>query len=128
MVCHPHRLDFKAILDEGKIFLANLNSDETRSEQANLGAMLITDFQMAAMTRRADENAAIAPFYLFVEEVQQFVTNGAYIILNVHYSKWRNGHNSSRIHIAGNYLISKCYLFRLPDSAEMLIADLHAQG
>ena len=82
MVCHPHRLDFKAILDEGKIFLANLNSDETRSEQANLGAMLITDFQMAAMTRRADENAAIAPFYLFVEEVQQFVTTALPVVFS----------------------------------------------
>lgn len=82
MVCHPHRLDFKAILDEGKIFLANLNSDETRSEQANLGAMLITDFQMAAMTRRADENAAIQPFYLFVEEVQQFVTTALPVVFS----------------------------------------------
>jgi hypothetical protein len=82
MVCHPHRLDFKAILDEGKIFLANLNSDETHSEQANLGAMLITDFQMAAMTRRADENAAIAPFYLFVEEVQQFVTTALPVVFS----------------------------------------------
>ncbi|HMN12488.1 MAG TPA: type IV secretion system DNA-binding domain-containing protein [Bellilinea sp.] len=82
MVCHPHRLDFKAILDEGKIFLANLNSDETHSEQANLGAMLITDFQMAAMTRRADENAAIQPFYLFVEEVQQFVTTALPVVFS----------------------------------------------
>jgi len=82
MVCHPHRLDFRAILDEGKIFLANLNSDETRSEQSNLGAMLITDFQLAAMTRRADENAATKPFYLFVEEVQQFVTTALPVVFS----------------------------------------------
>lgn len=82
MVCHPHRLDFKSILNDGKIFLANLNSDETRSEQANLGAMLITDFQMAAMTRRASENEEVKPFYLFVEEVQQFVTTALPVVFS----------------------------------------------
>lgn len=82
MVCHPHRLDFKSILNDGKIFLANLNSDETRSEQANLGAMLMTDFQMAAMTRRASESEDVQPFYLFVEEVQQFVTTALPVVFS----------------------------------------------
>lgn len=75
MVCHPHHLNFRAIMDEGKIFLANLNSDETRSEQANLGAMLMANFQMAAMGRHGQGADAPRPFYLFVEEVQQFVTS-----------------------------------------------------
>lgn len=75
MVCHPHHLDFRAIMDEGKIFLANLNSDETRSEQANLGAMLMANFQMAAMGRQSGDGETPRPFYLFVEEVQQFVTS-----------------------------------------------------
>ena len=66
MVCHPHRLDFKAILDEGKIFWpAQQRRDAQR--QANR-AMLITDFQMAADPARRRERD-IQPFYLFVEEV-----------------------------------------------------------
>jgi hypothetical protein len=74
MVCHPHRLDFRKIVAEGKIFLANLNSDYVRSEQANLGAMLMTNFHMAAMARRSSSRDGQQPFYLFIDEVQQFVT------------------------------------------------------
>ncbi len=72
MVCHPHRLDFGAMMDAGKIFLANLNSVETRSELNNLGTILMTHFQLAALSRHTA--AGRRPFYLYVDEVQQFVT------------------------------------------------------
>jgi hypothetical protein len=72
MVCHPQRLDFHRMVSEGKIFLANLNSDEARNEQANLGALLIANFQMAAMSRSAPQQRQL--FYLHIDEVQQFVT------------------------------------------------------
>ncbi|NLF76924.1 MAG: hypothetical protein GX573_14595 [Chloroflexi bacterium] len=82
MICHPQFIDFRAIMDEGKIFLANLNSDETRSEQANLGAMLMANFQMAAMTRGVSDAGEPRPFYLFVEEVQQFVTSALPVVFS----------------------------------------------
>ncbi len=82
MVCHPHFIDFRALMDEGKIFLANLNSDATRSEQANLGAMLMAHFQMAAMTRQGHDKHEPRPFYLFVEEVQQFVTSALPVVFS----------------------------------------------
>ena len=81
MICHPMFIDFRAMMDEGKIFLANLNSDETRSEQANLGAMLMASFQMAAMTRSTADGVP-RPFYLFVEEVQQFVTSALPVVFS----------------------------------------------
>lgn len=74
MVCHPHKLDFRGMMEEGKIFLANLNSRETHSEQSNLGAMLITNFQLAAMSRPPVEEEHREPYYLYVDELQQFVT------------------------------------------------------
>jgi hypothetical protein len=74
MVCYPHRLNFSQIIDEGKIFLASLNSDEVRTEQSNLGAMLIANFKMAVMTQRGDSRFKHEPFYLFIDEVQQFIT------------------------------------------------------
>ncbi len=72
MVCHPHRLDFHRMVSEGKIFLASLNSDEIRAEQANLGALLLANFQMATMSQQAAQGHI--PFYLAIDEVQQFVT------------------------------------------------------
>jgi hypothetical protein len=72
MVCHPHRLNFHQMVSEGKIFLANLNSDEIRNEQANLGALLLANFQMAAMSRSTSQTRQ--SFYLCIDEVQQFVT------------------------------------------------------
>lgn len=74
MVCHPQRLNFRQIIEDGKIFLASLSSDETRSERANLGAMLITNFQLAAMSNQVVEGGERQPFYLFIDEVQEFVT------------------------------------------------------
>jgi hypothetical protein len=76
MVCHPQQLNFRQIIDDGKIFLANLNSDATRTEQANLGALLMTNFQLAAMSRAVGGDATKpSVFYLFVDEVQEFVTS-----------------------------------------------------
>lgn len=82
MVCHPHSLDFRKIINDGKIFLASLRGDETRSEQANLGAMLITNFQMAAMGKGAISEEVRDPYYLFIDEVQEFVTTTLPIVLS----------------------------------------------
>jgi hypothetical protein len=51
-----------------------------RAEQSNLGALLMTNFQMVAMSRRqADDHA---PYYLFIDEVQQFVTTALPTVLS----------------------------------------------
>jgi len=82
MVCHPGRLDFRQIIEDGKIFLASLSSDETQTEQSNLGAMLIANFQMAAMSQHAVVNNRHNLFYMFIDEVQQFVTTALPIVLS----------------------------------------------
>lgn len=80
MVCHPHRLDFRKIVEEGKIFLASLNNEAVHAEQANLGALLMTNFQMVAMSRQ--QTNGHAPYYLFIDEVQQFVTTALPIVFS----------------------------------------------
>lgn len=80
MVCHPHRLDFRQIVEQGKIFLASMSSEEVRSEQANLGALMMANFQMVAMSRQQADDPL--PFYLYIDEVQQFVTTALPTVLS----------------------------------------------
>jgi hypothetical protein len=73
IVCQSTSLDFGAILDKKKIFLANLRGSV--SEEANtLGALLISKLQMAAMTRAGRSGRNREPFYLYIDEAQNFVT------------------------------------------------------
>lgn len=81
MVCHPHRLDFNQIIREGKIFLATLEGDEVKSEVENLGAMLIANFQMAVMSKAMSDEQR-KNYYLFVDEVQQFITTSLPVVLS----------------------------------------------
>jgi hypothetical protein len=74
MVCHPHQIDFRRVIKEKKILLANLKSDETKSEKENLGALLIANLQLAALSSRVGAGEKPTNFYLVVDEVQQFIT------------------------------------------------------
>lgn len=74
MVCHPHQIDFRSVVEGKKIFLANLKSEETRSEKENLGALLIAQLQLAALSHQISEGETSTNFYLVVDEVQQFIT------------------------------------------------------
>lgn len=73
MVCQPKCLDFREIIDSGKIFLANLRG-ATSIEGETLGALLISKIQMAAMSRATDTQRQREPYYLYVDEAQNFVT------------------------------------------------------
>ena len=66
-------LDIAGILDGRKIFLANLRGT-TRLEGNSIGKLLIAQFQMAAMSRARRSSAEREPFYLYIDEVQSFVT------------------------------------------------------
>ena len=66
-------LDFRDIIDNKKIFVANL-SGLSDIESETLGALLIYKFQVAAMSRGASSLAAPTDFYLYIDEVQSFIT------------------------------------------------------
>ena len=65
-------LDFNHMLANGKIFLANLRG-ASKLEGDSIGALLITKFQMAAMSRARRDHVDRLPFYLYIDEVQNFV-------------------------------------------------------
>ena len=73
MVCQSGCLDFQGIMDSGKIFLANLRG-AGGVEGETLGALLISKLQMAAMSRARDENGVREPYYLYIDEAQNFIT------------------------------------------------------
>ncbi len=74
VVCHPDTLDFGQLMREGRVILLSLGMDEERipeRERNLLGAMLVSQLQMAAMGG-AKTNGQ---FYLYIDEVQNFVTS-----------------------------------------------------
>ena len=71
------------IMDEGKILLANLSQGRLGEDNAQLlGAMLITKFQLAAMRRVDMPKESRRPFYLYVDEFQNFATSSFLKILS----------------------------------------------
>jgi hypothetical protein len=82
IVCQPQNLNFRAIMDESKIFLASLAGEATQSEAATIGAMLLSQIQMAAMSRASLPPAQRRMFYLFVDEVQNFITTSLSVLFS----------------------------------------------
>jgi hypothetical protein len=74
IVVQPVSLDFRAMMDEGKVFLASLAGETTQTEAGIIGALLISKLQMAAMSRAQIQAERRRMFYLYVDEVQNFVT------------------------------------------------------
>ena len=72
IVAQPTSVDFRGLMDEGKIFLASLAGEATQAESAVIGALLISKLQMAAMGRAGARERPM--FYLYIDEVQNFVT------------------------------------------------------
>jgi hypothetical protein len=70
------------VMDEGRIFIANLSKGEIGHDKANLlGSLLITQFQLAAMARSRQPEHERRDFYLFVDEFQNFATESFTAIL-----------------------------------------------
>ena len=71
------------IINEGKILLANLSQGRLGEDNANLlGAMLITQIQLAAMRRVDIPQEQRTPYYVFVDEFQNFATDSFIKILS----------------------------------------------
>lgn len=80
MLCHPDTLDFQTFIRERKIVLVSLALDEDRvpEQERNLvGALLIAAFHMAVMRARQTHE-----FYLYIDEVQKFVTTSLPVLLS----------------------------------------------
>ena len=76
--------DIRKIMDEGKILVVNLSKGLIGEDNAGiLGSFLVTKVQLAAMSRsdiaRVEDRR---PFYLYVDEFQNFATESFAVILS----------------------------------------------
>lgn len=70
-----NRLDFRAMMDSGKIFLARLPQGMIGRENAFLlGSLVMTKLQQMAMSRARVPNSQRRPFFCYIDEFQNFIT------------------------------------------------------
>lgn len=76
--------NIREIMDQGKILIVNLSKGLIGEDNAAiLGAFMVTKIQLAAMSRSDIENLADRrPFYLYVDEFQNFATDSFATILS----------------------------------------------
>ncbi len=75
--------DLEDIMNEGKIFLANLSKGLTGETNASLlGLILVSKMQMAIMRRAEIPEAQRKDFYLYIDEFQNFTTDSIATILS----------------------------------------------
>jgi hypothetical protein len=70
-------------MDTGKVVLVNLSKGKIGEDNSNLlGSMLITKFQLDAMSRADTPEEKRRDFYLYVDEFQNFATDSFATILS----------------------------------------------
>lgn len=75
--------NIRQIMDERKILIVNLSRGLIGEDNAALlGALLVTKMQMAAMSRADIPQEQRTPFYLYVDEFQNFATDSFATILS----------------------------------------------
>ena len=75
--------NIRKIMDENKILLVNLSRGLVGEDNASLlGSLLVTKIQLAAMSRADMPIEQRSPFYLYVDEFQNFATDSFATILS----------------------------------------------
>jgi SNF2-related domain len=76
------KVDLPFVMDNGRLFIANLSKGQLGHDKANLlGSLLVTQFQLGAMARANRPEAERRDFYLFIDEFQNFSTDAFASIL-----------------------------------------------
>jgi len=76
-------LDLRFAMDKGKIIIVNLSKGRIGEDNSSLlGAMMITKFQLDAMSRADVPENERKDFYLYVDEFQNFATDSFATILS----------------------------------------------
>ena len=76
-------IDARFMMDDGRIFIANLAKGKLGEDKSNLlGALLVTQFQLAAMSRADLPQKERRDFRLFVDEFQSFTSDSFASILS----------------------------------------------
>ncbi|MCW3073511.1 MAG: hypothetical protein JWP69_580 [Flaviaesturariibacter sp.] len=83
MIGQKEGLDFEAMLDGKKIILVKLSHGLIGEENSYLlGSFLVSKIQQAAMARQAKAASERAPFFLYIDEFQHFITPSMASILS----------------------------------------------
>jgi hypothetical protein len=70
------KVSFPSVIDDKRVFIANLSKGKIGHSQANLlGSLLVTQFQLAAMRRSEQPEQERQDFFLFIDEFQNFTTD-----------------------------------------------------
>ncbi len=77
------RIDARFMMDNGRIFIADVSKGKLGADKSNLiGALLVTQFQLAAMSRADMPEHERPDFFLCVDEFQSFATDSFVSILS----------------------------------------------
>ena len=85
IIGQPHSsFNIREMMDQGKILIVNLSKGLIGEDNASiLGSFLVTKIQLAAMSRSDIANVEDRrPFYLYVDEFQNFATDSFAVILS----------------------------------------------
>lgn len=77
------RLDLRAVMDRGHIFLARLSEGAIGEENAGLlGSLLVSKFHQIAMSRQELRREERRPFFLYADECQEVATPSMALLLS----------------------------------------------
>jgi hypothetical protein len=77
------KVDVRFMMDNRRIFIANLAKGSLGADKANLiGSLLVTQFQLAAMARTDMPEANRRDFHLYIDEAHNFMTDAFTSILS----------------------------------------------
>ena len=78
-----NKLDFRKIMDEGKIFLAKLSHGAIGEENSYLlGTLIVSKLNELVLTRQEQKQSERRNFYLYIDEFQNFITPSMVSILS----------------------------------------------
>src|SRR4051812_18543448 len=69
---NENRLDFRAIIDSGKVLIVNLGGFHDEETQRLLGSLLVTSLEQAAFSRSNQNPEARKPFFCMIDEFPLF--------------------------------------------------------
>lgn len=75
MTCHPHAIDFRALIRDKKIVLIDLSGDAIGTEVDSLGAIFLAQFYLSSLSLGDVPGSSEPRFFLYVDEVQRFITS-----------------------------------------------------
>lgn len=74
-----NHLDFRKIMDEGKVFIADLGRCDGETRKL-LGSLIVTGIEQAALSRKNESLRERRPFYFYIDEFQDFCANEGSVV------------------------------------------------